>query len=40
VTTVSGAGQVLYSAALTSSLAVSSGIQPQFAPGALTITED
>jgi hypothetical protein len=40
VTTSSGAGQVLYSAALTSSLAVSSGIQPQFAPGALTITED
>jgi hypothetical protein len=40
VTTPSGAGQVLYSAALTSSLAVSSGIQPQFAPGALTVTED
>lgn len=35
-----GAGQVLYSGALNSSLSVSSGIQPQFAAGALTLTED
>lgn len=34
-----GAGTVLYRGALTSSLAVSSGIQPQFAAGALTATE-
>jgi hypothetical protein len=39
-TASSGAGQILYSGALNSSLAVSSGIQPQFAVGALTITED
>lgn len=39
-TATSGVGQILYSGALTSSLAVSSGIQPQFAIGALTITED
>jgi hypothetical protein len=39
-TAASGAGQVLYSGALTSSLSVSTGIQPQFAVGALTITED
>jgi len=32
--------QILYSGALSSSLAVSSGIQPQFAIGALTISED
>jgi hypothetical protein len=32
--------QILYSGALSSSLAVSAGIQPQFAAGALTITED
>lgn len=32
--------QILYSGALNSSLSVSSGIQPQFAAGALTITED
>ena len=32
--------QILYSGALTSSLAVSNGIQPQFAIAALTITED
>lgn len=36
----SGAGKLLYSGALTSSLAVSSGIQPQFATGDLDITED
>lgn len=39
-TASSGTGQVLYSGALNASLAVSSGIQPQFAIGALTITED
>lgn len=36
----SGAGQIIYSGALSASLAVSSGIQPQFAVAALTITED
>lgn len=39
-TAVSGASKILWSGALTSSLAVSSGIQPQFAIGALTVTED
>ena len=39
-TASSGAGQILYSGALTSSLAVSSGIQPQFSIGSLVITED
>jgi len=39
-TSASGAGKLLYSGALTSSLAVSSGIQPQFAAGDLNITED
>jgi hypothetical protein len=39
-TASSGAGQILYSGALSSSLAVSTGIQPQFAANALTITED
>jgi hypothetical protein len=39
-TATSGAGQILYSGALTASLAVSSGITPQFAIGALTVTED
>lgn len=34
-----GAGLVLYAGALTSSLAVSDGIQPQFAAGALDVTE-
>jgi hypothetical protein len=33
-------GQILYSGALASSLAVSSGIQPQFAAGDLVVTED
>lgn len=37
---ISGAGQLLYSGALTASLAVSTGIQPQFAAGDLDITED
>lgn len=36
----SAAGKLLYSGALTASLAVSSGIQPQFAAGDLDITED
>ena len=40
VTTSAGAGQILYSGALSSSRSVSSGIQPQFAIGALVITED
>lgn len=39
-TASSGAGQILYSGALNASLSVSSGIQPQFAIGALTLTED
>lgn len=36
----SGAGALLYSGALNASLAVSNGITPQFAIGALVITED
>lgn len=40
VTTASGAGQLIVSGSLTASRAVSSGIQPQFAIGALQITED
>lgn len=39
-TALSGAGQILYSGALNSSLTVSNLIQPQFAASALTITED
>jgi hypothetical protein len=39
-TASSGAGKILYKGALTSSLSVSSGIQPQFAAGDLDITED
>jgi len=35
----SGAGTVLYAGALSSSLAVANGIQPQFAAGALDVTE-
>lgn len=38
-TNLSGAGLVLYAGALTSSLAVANLIQPQFAIGALTVTE-
>lgn len=38
-TAPSGAGLVLYAGALTSSLAVANGIQPQFAAGALDIVE-
>ena len=40
VTTSSGAGQLIISGALTASRSVSSGIQPQFAIAALSITED
>lgn len=36
----SGAGEILYSGALSSSLAVSNGITPDFAIGALAVTED
>lgn len=36
----SGTGKLLYSGALTASLAVSAGITPSFAAGALDITED
>lgn len=36
----SGTGNLLLKGALTSSLAISSGIQPQFAAGALTATVD
>jgi hypothetical protein len=36
----SGVADLIYSGALTSSLAVSSGITPEFAIGALTVTED
>lgn len=39
-TASSGAGQILYSGALNASLSVSNLIQPQFAIGALVITED
>lgn len=38
-TALTGAGHVLYAGALSSSLAVSNGIQPQFAIGALQVTE-
>lgn len=38
-TASSGAGTVLYAGALSSSLAVALGIQPQFAAGALDVTE-
>ena len=40
VTTASGAGQILYSGALNSSLAVANLIQPQFAIWSLQIVED
>lgn len=39
-TASSGAGVLLYKGALTSSLVVGSGVTPQFAAGALTVTED
>ena len=35
-----GSTQILYSGSLNSPLAVSSGIQPQFSAGAISITED
>lgn len=38
-TAPSGTGKLLYFGALNSSLAVSSGIQPQFSAGDLTVTE-
>ena len=38
--TASGSTQILYSGALNSSLSISNGIQPQFAAGALAISED
>lgn len=38
-TSGAGAGKVLYAGALNSPLAVSNGIQPQFAIGDLTVTE-
>lgn len=38
-TASSGAGNLLYSGALSSPLVVSNGIQPQFAANALTVTE-
>lgn len=38
-TASSGTGLVLYAGALSSSLAVANGIQPQFAAGALDVTE-
>ncbi len=40
VTTASGAGQIIYSGALTASRNISSGIQPQFAIGGLSVQED
>lgn len=39
-TASSGAGKMLYKGALSATLSVSSGIQPQFAAGALDISED
>ena len=39
-TSVSGTGKLLYSGALTSSLAISNNITPSFAIGALVVTED
>lgn len=36
----SGAGTLLYSGALSASLAISSGIQPQFGIGSLSVAED
>jgi hypothetical protein len=40
VTTASGAGQILYSGALSSPLSVANNIQPQFGIGELVVTED
>jgi hypothetical protein len=40
VTTSSGAGTIIVRAALSSSISVSTGVQPQFAAGALSFTLD
>lgn len=40
VTTASGAGQIIYSGALGATLNVANLITPQFAIGAITVTED
>lgn len=40
VTTASGAGTIIVRAALSSSITVTSGVQPQFAAGALSFTID
>ena len=39
-TASSGAGKILYSGALTAQLAITTGITPSFAAGALIVTED
>lgn len=39
-TDLSGAGNLIFKGALTASLSISNGIQPQFAAGALTVTVD
>jgi len=39
-TAASSTGKLLYKGVLSSSLAVSSGIQPQFSGGSLTVSED
>ena len=39
-TAISGANQIVYSGALTSSLAISNNIRPEFGAGTLVITED
>lgn len=39
-TDLSGAGNLIFKGALTASLSISTGIQPQFAAGALTVTVD
>lgn len=39
-TAISGTSKILYSGALSASRSVSSGIQPQFAAGSLTVSED
>lgn len=39
-TAASGAGQILYKGALSSSISVSNGIQPQFNVSTIAITED
>lgn len=40
VTTASGAGQIIVRGALSSSITVSTGVQPQFQQGALVFTAD